>query len=133
MLTKLGRARQASARAYDIYKQLKEMEDALRAQLFETLKADNLRSAKGADFTASISQTPTVVVKHEPSVIDWLKHAPDIEYDQYVGLKTTNFQGLARSILKGTGEVIPGTEIEVRETISIKSNVKKEKSADVKK
>jgi hypothetical protein len=124
LVAALGEARTASSNAYEGYKEIKGHEDQLRYELELKLHDMGLKSAKGEDFTASIVEKPTIVVKHEQSVIDWLKNTPDVEPDRYIGLKTTEFQSLAKSMLKGTGEVIPGTEVEVRESLAIRSNTK---------
>lgn len=126
LLAELGKARVASTGAYERYKELKGIEDQLRYELELQLKSSGLKSAKGADFQAVITEKPTVVVKHEASVIDWLQHAPNIESDQYIGLKTTEFKSFADKYLKGTGEIIPGTEVVIKESLSIRAN-KKEK------
>lgn len=125
LLAALGEARQAASSAYEGYKELKGIEDQLRYELEITLKETGLKSAKGEDFSASISETPRVVVVNEQSVIDWLQNTPDVEGDRYVGLKTTEFSTFAKARLKGTGEVIPGTEVRVAESLSIKANPKK--------
>jgi hypothetical protein len=100
------------------------VEDSLRVDLEMGLKESGLMSAKNDQFTASISQTPTIVVTHEQSVIDWLKTTPDVESDLYIGIKKTEFNSFAKTLLKGTGEVIPGTELQTREALSIKANKK---------
>lgn len=125
LLAELGKARQDSNNAYERYKELKGIEDALRYELDVMLHEQGLKSAKGQDFTASLVETPRIVIKHEQSVIDWLREAPNIETDQYLGIKSAEFQSLAKSLLKNTGEVIPGTEVEVKESLAIKSNPKK--------
>lgn len=127
LVAALGNAREAASGAYMAYKEIKGIEDQLRYELELMLHEQGLKTVKGQDFTASISETPRILIKNEQAVIDWLKEAPNIETDRYIGLKATDFQTLAKSILKGTGEVIPGTEVEVRESLAIKSNKKKEK------
>ena len=122
LVSALGRAREARVQAYEAYQRYKEVEDNLRADLFTMLQSQELRSAKGRDFTASIVARPGIIITHEPSVLDWLEHAPDIEKDMYVGLKKDAFKRFAEIYLKGTGEQIPGTELQVRETIAIKKN-----------
>jgi hypothetical protein len=124
LVTALGEARTASSNAYEAYKELKGGEDQLRYELELKLKETGLKSVKGADYNAVITETPRIVVKHEQSVIDWLRNTPDVEPDRYIGLKATEFQSLAKSMLKGTGEVIPGTEVEVRESLAIRANKK---------
>lgn len=127
LVAALGEARTASSNAYEAYKELKGIEDQLRFELEATLHNEGLKSAKGQDFTASLIETPRIVIRHEQSVIEYLRSTPDIEADRYIGVKSTEFQSLAKSLLKGTGEIIPGTKVEVRESISIRSNSKKGK------
>lgn len=127
LVAALGKARKASNNAYEAYKEQKAIEDQLRYELEAKLHTDGLKSAKGADFTASLVEKPTVVIKHEPSVIEWLKTAPNVEADRYIGLKTTEFKSLAQAMLKGTGELVPGTEVEVKESLAIRSNTKPKK------
>lgn len=124
LVAALGHARAATTSCYEAYKEVKGIEDQLRYELENMLTAMGLKSAKGADFTASIIEKPTIVVKREQDVIEWLQSTPDIESDRYIGLKTTEFKSLALSLLKGTGEIIPGTEVEARESLAIRSNTK---------
>jgi hypothetical protein len=126
LLAELGKARVASNGAYERYKELKGIEDQFRYELEAQLQSSGLKSVKGADFQAVITQKPSIVIKHPESVIDWLEHAPDIEKDQYIGLKETAFKKFAETYLKGTGEVIPGTDVEVKESLSIRANKRKE-------
>lgn len=98
----------------------------MRFQLLEALEATGLKSAKTDDFTASIVSKPNIIVTHEESVIDWLKHQPDIEPDQYIGLKQSSFKPLAAQWFIKTGEKIPGVETQITETLAIRTN-KKEK------
>jgi hypothetical protein len=122
LLTELGTARLASSNAYERYKELKGIEDQLRYELEATLNGLGLKSAKGKDFIASIAEKPTIVVTHEQSVIEWLRETPEVESDRYIGLKATEFKSLAQAYLKGTGEVIPGTEVQIKESLSIRAN-----------
>jgi hypothetical protein len=122
LVAALGDARTAAANSYQTYKEAKGIEDQLRYELEVLLKEQGLKSVKGSNYSAVITETPRVVVKHEGSVIEWLRNAPDVETDRYIGLKATEFQSLAKSMLKGTGEVIPGTEVEVRESLAIRAN-----------
>jgi len=124
LVAALGNAREASSNAYERYKELKGLEDQLRYELENKLRSDGLKSAKGVDFTASISEKPTIVIRNEATIIEWLKHTPDVESDQYIGLKATEFKSLALSMLKGSGEIVPGAEVEVKESLSIRSNKK---------
>jgi hypothetical protein len=122
LVAALGESRAASTNAYEAYKEKKGIEDQLRYELELKLKEQGLKSAKGTDFQATITETPRIVIKNETSVIEWLRNTPDVEPDRYIGVKTTEFQTLAKSMLKGTGEVIPGTEVEVRESLAIRAN-----------
>jgi len=78
LMSSLGKLRSESDELYETYK-IKKMEvDSMRFQLLEALEATGLKSAKTDDFTASIVSKPNIIVTHEESVIDWLKHQPDI-------------------------------------------------------
>jgi hypothetical protein len=124
LITELGLARTAAAEAYKTYKKLKEQEDGLRAALFEELHVTGLDSAKGSDFTASIRKEPTFIVKNETSVIQWLRETPDVDEDVYIGLKKPEFKSLAKTILTQTGEIIPGSEYLISESLAIRANKK---------
>lgn len=126
LITELGKVKEASNSAYERYKELRDIQDQLKYQLEAQLRSSGLRSVKGADYQAVITEKPSVVIKHEASVIDWLEHAPDIESDQYIGLKATEFKSFADKYLKGTGEIIPGTEIVIKESLSIRKNKKEQ-------
>lgn len=123
----LGEARAKAVNAYMIYKDLKEIEDSIRYNLHDELRTIGLQSVKGNEYTASITNKQTVLVTNERLVIDWLNNTPNVESDQYIGLKATEFKSFAQSILKDTGEIIPGTDVQVRESLAIRSNVKKGK------
>lgn len=125
LVAALGDARTHSSALYNTYKEAKTVEDQLRYELEEKLKETGLKSVKGANYNAVIMETPRIVIKHEQSVMDWLKESPDIESDRYIGIKSLEFQGLAKAMLKDNGEVIPGTEVEMRQSLAIRSNTKK--------
>jgi hypothetical protein len=129
LVSALGESRKASSNAYEAYKELKGIEDQARYELEAMLREMGLKSAKGQDFTASIAEKPTIIIKNEADIIDWLQNTPDVESDRYIGLKQTEFKSLAQAMLKGTGEVVPGTEVEVRESLSIRANKKQEAKA----
>lgn len=120
LIDEVGRANKEARALYKLYKELKDKEDVLRVELVEKLHKTGLKSAKTDMFNASISERSDIVVTHEQSVLDWLKETPDIETDQYIGLKTTNFKTLARALRKDTGEIVPGTEVVTSETLTIK-------------
>jgi hypothetical protein len=124
LIKRLGTQTAMTRELYKKYKASKDTEEAMRYELMDALTNSGMRSAKTEEFTASIAKRPSVVVTHEQSVLEWLKEAPDIETDQYIGLRTANFKALAMSLLKGTGEVIPGTEVVENESITIKANKK---------
>jgi len=126
-MKKLGKLRLETENAYEDYK-IKRIElDSLKNQLIEELEAIGLKSARTDDYTASIVSKPSIVVTHEPSVIDWLQNNPDVEPDVYIGLKQSSFKPLAQQWLTKTGEIIPGTEPQITEYLSIKSNKKDKK------
>lgn len=125
LLKELGENKKASAEVYKTYKAMKDDEELLKAELMDKLHEVSLKSAKGSAFTASIVPRVSIIVKHEQSVLEWLKEAPDIEADAYIGLKTTAFKQFAEGLLKKTGELIDGTDVVTNESISIKANKEK--------
>lgn len=124
ILKTLGETKVNANEAYKTYKVYKEVEDNLKAELMFKLKDTGLKSAKGDAFTASITEKPTVVVKSEIDVIEWLKNNPEIESDFYIGLKKAEFGLMANAQLKDTGEVPNGCDVEVRESLAIRANKK---------
>jgi hypothetical protein len=126
-VAELGQAIALRQNAYESYKEFKRVEDEIRYEVEIALDNAGLKSAKAKDYTASMVPKPRIIVKNEHEVMDWIKAEPDIESDQYIGLKNSQFQVLAKSILKGTGEYIPGTEVVIKESLAIRSNKKKEK------
>jgi hypothetical protein len=109
---------------YKQYKALKDEEDLLKSQLFTALKGTGLKSAKGETYTASIAETPSVVIQDEAALLEWLQNTPNVESDFYIGVKKPEFNTLAKQMLKETGEMANGTEIQIRESISIRANKK---------
>jgi hypothetical protein len=122
LVNKLGELGKQSQYYYEEYKKTEEKKQELRKVLMDTLQAAGLRSAKTDTFTASMSARPSIQVSHEQSVLEWLREAPDIEADAYIGLKKAEFKSLAMTLLKQTGEVIPGTELITNESISVRKN-----------
>lgn len=124
LIEQLGLNKTLANETYVAYKKLKEAEEDLKAMLFHKLQETGLKSAKGDKYTASISEKPSIVINHEQSILDWLKESPNVEADAYIGLKATPFKSLAMQVLKETGEVIPGTELQTVESLSIRTNKK---------
>jgi|ERR1022692_3169101 hypothetical protein len=124
LLEKLGQNKKQAAEFYGKYKELREQEDALKFELTDKLHEMDLKTAKGNTFTASIAERPTIIIEHEQSVLDWLKQAPEIEEDAYIGLKRTEFQSFAKGLLKRTGELIDGTDVIITEYLNIRENKK---------
>lgn len=124
ILEELGKTRRMANDLYIRYKQLKQIEEEYRAELLIQLHDVGLKSVKGSDFSASIAETPRVVITNETATIEWLKNKPDIEYDFYIGIKNSEFQSLAKQMLKDTGELADGTEVQYTESLAIKNNKK---------
>lgn len=122
LLEELGEVKFIANEFYKGYKEFKYKEDELKIELMLKLKDSGLKSAKGQAFTASITETPTVVIKHEQDVLEWLRNTPNVEADFYIGVKKPEFNTLAKQMLKETGEVANGTEVEVRESLAIRKN-----------
>lgn len=117
-----------SQMAYKTYQQFRDAEYAIRDQLEAQLRATGLKSAKASDgTTATIAERKGIGITHEPSVMGWLKEQPNIEGDLYLTVRKREFGEFAKRWLKETGEVIPGTEMQVAEHLSIRkaSNGKK--------
>ena len=121
LLKKLKQASDLSSKAYSAYKEAKEIEDKLRQDVREQMLSTGLLSAKTKDLTASIVNKPTIEIKHEQSAVEWLKNEPNLETDQFIGLKATEFKKFALHRLKETGEEIPGTIIIMNQSLSIRS------------
>jgi hypothetical protein len=124
LLKKLGKNKKASAELYKQYKVFKDEEESLKYDLIVLLKDSGLKSVKGQDFTASLTETPTIVIKDETALLEWLQNTPDIESDFYIEVKKSEFNTLAKQMLKETGELANGTEVETRESLAIRSNKK---------
>jgi hypothetical protein len=125
LVNDLGAAKAAGKQAYEAYRAIKAEEAALQEQLETALYVLNLRSAKASNYTASVAEKPTVVIYDEQATVTWLKEAPGVEYDQYVGLKKAEFNTLANSLLKHEDVIIPGTNVEVRKSLRITASKQK--------
>lgn len=124
LIEQLGINKNLANETYTAYKKLKEAEEVLKAELYAKLTETGLKSAKGGKYTASITEKPSIVINHEQSILDWLKESPNVEADAYIGLKATPFKSLAMQVLKETGEIVPGTELQTTESLSIRANKK---------
>lgn len=101
---------------------LKQVEADLKADLQAQLDTLGLKSVKGERYQASMATKSDIVVTHEPSVVEWLKQHPEVEYDAYVHLDKSAFKTLAKQVMKTTGEVIPGSDTVHTQYLSIKEN-----------
>lgn len=124
LIDALGELSTKGKKLYTEYKQIKEQEDALRQDLMIVLQETGLRSAKTKHYSASVATRSDIEVIHEQSVLEWLRHEPNVEEDQYIGLKRTEFKPLAKQVLKETGEIIPGTQTVSKDSLTIKGAVK---------
>jgi hypothetical protein len=124
LLNELGKIRSEANELYSSYKELKEQETKLRADLVGVLSDLGLKQAKNDDYIASISLVPKVVIKDELSVMEWIyKNLPD-QQEQYIGVKRTEFGLMAKAMLKDIGELVPGTDVESTESLIVKANYK---------
>lgn len=114
---------------YQSYQNAKAREDMKRDELKQYMLSTGLLSAKTKDLTASIVSKPTIEIKHEQSALEWLKNEPDLETDEFIGLKATPFKKLAlyRLSEKGGGEIIPGTEMVMQDSLAIRKQDKGDK------
>lgn len=124
LIEAIGETKSEANKLYKAYKELSEKEAGLKSELQIKLTEMGLKSAKGEKYSASLSKRPNIKITHEQSAIDWLNNEPNLETDQFIGLKTTEFKKLAlyRLSEKGGGEIVPGTELVMSESLSIKEN-----------
>jgi len=127
LIDEYGELKSKANKLYSEYKDLVVVVEEKRYELQKMLEATGLRSVKSANYGVSTVSKRNIAVTNEHLVMEWLKDTPDIEGDLYIGVKLTQFKQLADQVLKQTGEIIPGTEVSTKETISIKkvSNEKK--------
>lgn len=120
ILKKLSKAKENTQQAYASYAEARDAMELIKDELTAELKSQGLKSAKTDDFVASIVDKTSIQINHEASVIDWLKHQPDLEPDLYIGVKKQAFEPMAKLMLKNTGEVIPGTDIKTSEYLAVR-------------
>lgn len=122
LIDKLKKCMELKQAAYESYTDATQLEAIARQELKEYMQSTGLLSAKTKDLTASIVSKPTIDIKHEQSALEWLKNEPNIEADEFIGLKVTPFKKLALHRLseKGGGEIIPGTEMIMQESLAIR-------------
>lgn len=120
LLDKLGENKKLQAEKYQAYKELREAEETMKAELLAEMRAAGSLSFKGERYIATISERKDIAITHEHSVMEWLEETPNIETDAYIGLKLNEFKTLAKQVLKETGEIIPGTDLVVKESLSVK-------------
>lgn len=116
---------------YDVYKAGKDLEDALRQQVQEELISNKLKQVKTDSATISLNQKQTFYITNEVAVRDWLENTPDVEADAYIGVKKPALESLAKVMLKQTGEIIPGTDMQVSEILSIRTAKKEQSNGQV--
>ena len=129
LLAELAKVRSERAAVGLQYGQLRDKEGELKTAVEQALRGVGLKSAKTEDglFSASIVTKPLIRVSDEKQVVAWLKkNQPDDWDTYYVGLKLAPFKTLAESMLKHTGEMVPGTEMTESEYINFRENKPKE-------
>ncbi len=122
LLEKVGEQKKTVDEAYKRYVKVKEKYEHMRTELQIALDNAGLKSAKGDEYLASIVSKSDVVITNEQDVIEWLRNEPDIEVDEYIGLKLTSLKGLVNYRLKEQGEIVPGTDRVIKDSIVIKRN-----------
>jgi hypothetical protein len=125
LINHYGTLKNETNKLYADYKNLQMKLQQAKRVLENKLNEIGLKSAKSQNFGVSIATKPNITIQHEQSVLEWLKTTPNIETDVYIGLKTTAFKGLALQVLKETGEIIPGTELNQVESLTIRNNKKR--------
>jgi len=97
------------------------LKEELQMQLMAAMKEQGMKTVGTEQNTISIAQKKT------PKVVDQSKLDADLEQrglleDMYVKkFDTIRFKSVANNLLKDTGEVLDGTDIEVTEYISIRN------------
>lgn len=116
-------AEKVTKEAYEYAKSCATAQAEAKDRIDAALKAAGLKTAATEDgrFTAFYSKRTNIKVSDEAKVIDWIK-ANGLDLDQYVGLKATEFKPVAMEALKQTGEIVPGTEREEVEALTVKEN-----------
>ncbi len=122
LIEEIGQTKDLSNKTYSLYKAYKDKEDLLKEELSAKLEEAGLKSAKGKDYSASITSKSEVVITNEQDVIEWLRNEPDIEVDQYIGLKLIPLKGLVNYRLKEHGEIVPGSDRVIKDSLAIKRN-----------
>lgn len=125
LMKELGTIRAKKDAIYHEFEQWRGREQELREVIMAELQAAGLKSAKSDDYTASIATKPRIRLRDERAAIDWLQNTPNVEADHYIGIKMTMFEPLALTALKETGEIVPGTELENNEYLSVRKAAKK--------
>lgn len=123
LISAAAEANKKAQEAYEAYATLKSASDVLRQQTIEKLHETGLKSAKNDNYSASISIRPSIMVVDETQVIEWIKKNK-MDLSIYTGLKKTAFDPIAKAALQKTGEIVPGTQIIEKESITIRSNKK---------
>ncbi len=122
LLTNLGELKSQNNDLYKKYKEGKEVEDALKEDLRIALDELGTKTFKNDKFVASFRKDTNIVIEDEQALMEWLRNTPDVEADLYIGVKKTMFTPLAKSMLKGTGELADGTSVEIKESLVIGTN-----------
>ena len=122
LMNELVIARHNTQSAYQVYKACKETEDEIREDLMSELRKTGLKAAKDADTgnSVSIAKREQIKVTNEAEVIAWLEENPSVQAKDYIGLRKTSFDPIAKAWLEKTGEIIPGTELVDNEYLTIK-------------
>jgi hypothetical protein len=121
LINEIGVKKRMSNDLYAQYKDYKDEETTLKNVLGDKLHTLGLRSAKGLDYTASIAESPTLIIQDEAKVIAWIKDKLPGEADYYIGIKKTEFNSLAKTVAK-EDKTIDGTELVVNQSLSIRKN-----------
>ena len=126
LINAIGENKKIANDLYGQYKTYKDEEATLKNVLGDKLASLGLKSAKGSDYTASIAESPTLVIKDEAQVIAWIKDKLPNEVDYYIGIKKTEFNSLAKTVAK-EAKTIDGTELVINESLAIRANKKEKK------
>lgn len=104
------------------YDEAKEKLDITKQLLMDKLAEIGLKSAKNDELTVSIVSKPYFKVLDQTAAMDWLKDEPEVDERVYIKtiVDSKALEGLAKEVLKKTGEIIPGSEFVSSEYMSVR-------------
>lgn len=125
-ILRLGALRDLYSEAYDKYQELKAEYDMTRFLITQEMGQQGIKSLESGPFLTVRTVKPDLKLTDEAALLNWLQEQPNLETDMYIGLKWTNFKPVAKTLLKKDGEIPPGTELTMTESVTLKLKEKGE-------